>query len=115
MSNVFSQNPVYIDADTTTGAGTNWRGTSGGSQFVGKIGIRPEKIVIGPSSTTATVAGIVTITEPNASQNLFSFVVPTGMVTPVEIDLVGAEPGWHDFVVTGATAAKVAVQIFYRV
>jgi len=115
MANVFSSNPVYIDTDTTVVGNTNWRGSSGGSAFVGKIGLRPEKIVIGPSSTTATVAGIVTITEPNASQNLFSFVIPTGMVTPVEIDLVGAEAGWHDFIVTGATATKVAVQIFYRV
>src|SRR5579872_6893892 len=111
MSNVFSQNPVYIDTDTTTGAGTNWRGTSGGSQFVGKIGLRPEKIIVTPLG--ATTAGSVTINEINSTGGgtgpvLFKTYVPNATATAAtaqEFDLVGTSASWHDFIVTGATAA----------
>jgi hypothetical protein len=56
MANVFSSNPIYIDTDTTVVGNTNWRGTSGGSQFVGKIGLRPEKIIVTPLGATTALA-----------------------------------------------------------
>jgi hypothetical protein len=119
MSNVFSSNPVYIDTDTTVVLNTNWRGTSGGAAFVGKIGLRPEKIII--TALGGTTAGTVVINEIKSVGGgtgvaLFTTWIPTSATGATqEFDLVGTSAGWHDFVVTGVTAAGVALEIYYRV
>ena len=121
MANVFSSNPTYIDTDTTVALNTNWRGSSGGSAFVGKVGLRPEKIIVLPLG--ATTAGTVVINEIKSTGGgtgaaLFTTWVPTALATAAtvqEFDLVGTSAGWHDFIVTGVRAAGVALEIYYRV
>jgi len=120
LSNVFSSNPIYIDTDTTVALGTNWRGANGGAAHLGNVGIRPEKLIITPLG--ATTAGAIKINEITSTGGttgpvLFQVQVPTALntaATAQEFDLVGAESGWHDFVVTGVTAAGVALELFYR-
>jgi hypothetical protein len=120
MANVFSSNPVYLDTDTTVILNTNWRGSSGGSAFVGKVGLRPEKIIVIPLG--ATTAGAVIINEINSTGGgtgpiLFKAWVPTSVsgLAAQEYDLVGTGAGWHDFIVTGVTATGVALEIYFRV
>jgi hypothetical protein len=121
VSNIVSSNPIFLDTDTTVGAGTNWRGANGGSKFTGGIGIRPTKIIV--TALGATTAGLVKINLVNSIGGgtgalVFEAEVATALAAASgaqEYDLVGASPGWHDFIVTGATAANVALEIHYRV
>jgi hypothetical protein len=121
MANVLSSNPAYFDTDTTFAASTNWRGVNGGSSFVGNKGIRPAKIIV--TALGATTAGLVTINEINSTGGgtgaaVFKVEIPTAAATASgvqEFDFTGASPGWHDFIVTGVTAAGVALEIYYRV
>lgn len=123
MANVFSSNPIYIDTDTTVGLGTNWKGSSptSGFHYTGGIGIRPIQILITPLG--ATTAGFVVINEINSVGQgtgpvLFKAAVPTaalgaGVSQSYTEEL--ANSGWHDFILTGAAAANVSVEISYRV
>lgn len=115
MANVFTVMPIYIDTDTTTGAGTNWRGASGGQLLSANVkGIMPSKVVIAAAAGgVATVAGTVVINDPQQSSgNLLSIPIIAAQASPIEIDVRGAL--WRDFIVTGVTAAKVALQIYYN-
>src|SRR5579872_1017487 len=115
MSNLFTTNPVYLDTDTTTGAGTNWRGANGGQLLTPNIkGILPTVLVIAPAAGgTATVAGTVVVNDPQQSAgNLFSIGIEATMSVPVVVSISGSL--WRDFIVTGLTATKVALQIFYK-
>jgi hypothetical protein len=112
MANSFTTQPIYIDTDTTAHA--NWRGASAGAQLGNVWGFRPNKIVVGPASSAATVAGSLVVSDPANSAAWLTVVVPASMSVPIEIDLSGANSCWRDWIVTGATAAKVASQIFYR-
>ena len=120
MANVLSSNPAVFDTSTTFAGNTNWRGTSGGSKYTGGIGIRPVKIVLTPTSG-ATTAGAVVVNEINKDGTtgpvLFQAQVATvGATASVaqEYDLVGAAPGWHDFIVT-LNGTGVSLLLYYRV
>lgn len=116
MANVFSSNPIYLDTDTTVAGNTNWRGSSGGFTFTGKIGIRPTKIIL--TSNGTVVAGNVVVNEVFSNGTtgpvVFKAAVAAGF-TAAEFDLVGSSAGWKDFIVTGLTATVTAMEIYYRV
>jgi hypothetical protein len=119
MANNYGTMPVYLDTDTTIAGGTNWKGaTSLASTYTGGIGIRPEKLIIQQAnSATAPVIGTIQVFDAKNTTTApyFTFVVESTTQGPSEIDLVGAAPGWHDFIVTGLTATKCSLQIYYRV
>jgi hypothetical protein len=139
MANIFTQMPIFIDTDTTVVGNTNWRGSSGGAQLnpgnlptnlqqtSGAVsrqwGIRPTLIIITQAvAATITVAGDIVITDPQTTGGagqLLKISVPAtaaaGVMTPIilrEEDL--GNNLWRDFIVTGVTATKVALQIYYR-
>lgn len=131
MSNNFTQNPIYIDTDTTVVGSTNWRGSSGGAQLnpgnlpsnaqqlSGAVsrqwGIRPTMVIVQQASgSVATVAGNVVVSDPNTvgGQLLIIPIVSTTQ-TPIIIEEFSGEL-WRDFIVTGVTATKTSLQIFYR-
>jgi hypothetical protein len=120
MANVFTSNPVYIDTDTTVGAGTNWRGANGGASRTGGIGIRPVQIIV--TALGATTAGTITINLVNSGGTtgaaVFKVQIPTLGATASQAyqfttQLSGV--GWHDFIVTGVTATGTAIEIDYKV
>jgi hypothetical protein len=133
MANIFTQNPIYLDTDTTTGAGTNWRGTNGGAQlnpgnlpataqqFSGPVsrqwGIKPWLVVVSQADgTVPTVIGNILVTDPQTTGGagqLLKFPVVSATQLPVILD-DGFSTLWRDFVVTGLTATKTSIQIFYR-
>jgi hypothetical protein len=133
VANIFTQNPIFLDTDTTTGAGTNWRGANGGAQLnpgnlpttlqqtsgaVSRMwGIRPTLIILEQAAAAvATVAGDITITDPQTS-GLILLKIPVIGVTQAPIVLREEDLGnnlWRDFIVTGLTATKTSLQIYYR-
>jgi hypothetical protein len=124
MANSFATQPLWFDTDTSTGANTNWRGSSGGSAFVGKIGIKPTRILVVPATAAAAVVtGTVLVADPQTSPATTGGLLSIPIVAPVAgepfipfyIPLDQASPLWRDFVITGLTATKVALQIWYRV
>ena len=117
MANVFSSNPIYIDTDTTVGAGTNWKGASGGKAFTGGIGIRPVMIVVTPLATAfANVLIKINQVKSDGTTGVVLWqIVPLVGSSPMEFDFEGAPPGWSDFIVTGVTAAGAVLEIYYRV
>lgn len=134
MANIYIQNPIYLDTDTTTGAGTNWKGANAGGllnpgnlptnlqQTSGPVsrtlGIKPWMIIIqSAAGGTPTVAGSIVVTDPQTTGGagqLFKFSVITTTQTPVVITS-GFAQLWRDFVVTGLTATACSIQIFYKV
>lgn len=123
MANNFVGMPVWLDTDTSTGANTNWRGSSGCTLAgIGKMGIKPTRILIVPAAAAAAVTtGTISVKDPQTSpagQGLFTFPVVAPVVgepfIPVEIWLDQTAALWRDFVVTGLTATATALQIWYR-
>lgn len=115
MANVFTAMPIYIDTDTTTGAGTNWRGANGGKLLSANIkGIMPYSVVVGAAAGgVATVAGTIVINDPQQSTgNLLQIPILAGESGRIIIPIQGAI--WRDFIVTGVTATKTSVQIYYN-
>jgi hypothetical protein len=119
--NSFNVLPVWLDTDTSTGANTNWRGTSGCTLAgMGSRGIKPTRIMIVPAATgTAITAGTITVTDPQSSTILLNIpIVLPAASEPfdiLQILLDEAPTLWRDFVVTGlSTATKAALQIWYR-
>jgi hypothetical protein len=133
LANIFTQNPVFIDTDTTTGAGTNWRGASGGAQLnpgnlpsniqqtsgvvTRQWGIRPVMIIVEQAAgAVATVAGDIVITDPQTTGGggqLLKIPIIGTTQTPIVIT-VFPQPLWRDFIVTGVSATKTSLQIFYK-
>jgi hypothetical protein len=123
MANSFNTLPVWLDTDTSTGGNTNWRGSSGCTlSGIGKLGIKPYKILITPAvAAAAVVTGTISVQDPQTNpptQGLLTVPIVTPAATepfaPIELDLSNASPLWRDFVVTGLTATKCALQIWYR-
>lgn len=133
MANIFTQIPIYMDTDTTTGAGTNWRGANGGAQLnPGSLptnlqqaaavsrqwGIKPWMIVIQQAAAAvATVVGDIIVADPQTTGGagqLFKFPVIGTTQAPIVLTS-GFAALWRDFIVTGLTATKVSLQIFYKV
>jgi hypothetical protein len=119
VANQFNSNPFYIDTDTTVMLNTNWKGTSGGSKYTGGIGIRPQTVIVVPLG--ATTAGTVTVTMINSTgggmgPTLFEVEVPTATAILATSAIYNIVTGtWKDFIVTGCTAANVAILVYYRV
>lgn len=134
MANIYIQNPIYLDTDTTTGAGTNWKGANAGGllnpgnlptnlqQTSGAVsrtlGIKPWMIIIQQAAAAvATVVGDIVVSDPattGGAGQLFKFPVISTTQTPIVITS-GFAQLWRDFIVTGLTATKVSLQIFYKV
>ena len=121
MANTFNSMPVWLDTDTSTGAGTNWRGTSGCTLAgIGNRGIKPTRILIVPAANgTAVVAGTIVVTDPQSSTALLTIPIVTPAATePFELIVISLDQSgalWRDFVVTGrSSATKAALQLWYR-
>jgi hypothetical protein len=119
--NSFNVQPIWIDTDTSTGANTNWRGTSGCTLAgIGSHGIKPTRILVLPAATgTAIAAGTITVTDPQSSTVLLTIpiVLPAASepFSIVQILLEQTATLWRDFVVTGlSTSTKAALQMWYR-
>jgi hypothetical protein len=119
--NSFNVQSIWIDTDTSTGANTNWRGTSGCTLAgIGSQRIKPTRILVLPAvSGTAIAAETITVTDPQS----FTVLLAIPIVLPaasepfdiVQILLEQTATVWRDFVVTGlSTATKAALQIWYR-
>lgn len=137
MANIFTQIPIFIDTDTTVVGNTNWRGSSGGAQLnpgnlpsnlqqtSGAVsrqwGIKPTLVIISQAASgTPTAIGDIVISDPQTTGGggqLLKVSIPTtaaaGVMVPI-IVTVFPTPLWRDFIVTGVTATKTALQIFYR-
>jgi len=120
MSNSFNVMPLFLDTDTTTGAATNWRGSSGCTLAgIGSHGIKPTRILVLPAvSGTAIAAGTIIVSDPQSSTALLTIPIVLPAATEpfdiVQILLEQTSALWRDFVVTGLTATKAALQIWYR-
>jgi hypothetical protein len=124
MSNSFNTMPAWFDTDTSAAGNTNWRGSSGSTLAgVGKMGIRPTRILVVPATAgAAVVSGTVLVADPQTSPattgGLLSIPIVAPAATepfvPFYIPLDQTSDLWRDFVITGLTATKVALQIWYR-
>jgi len=124
MSNSFNTMPAWFDTDTSVAGNTNWRGSSGCTLAgVGKMGIRPTRILVVPATAgAAVVSGTVLVADPQTSPattgGLLSIPIVAPAATepfvPFYIPLDQTSDLWRDFVITGLTATKVALQIWYR-
>jgi hypothetical protein len=74
MSNSFITQPLWLDTGTSTGANTNWRGTSGCTLAgIGSHGIKPTRILVLPAASgTAIAAGTITISDPQSFTTLLT-------------------------------------------
>ena len=120
MSNSFNALPLWLDTDTSTGANTNWRGSSGCTLAgVGNRGIKPTRIMVLPAATgTAIAAGMITVTDPQSSTILLAIpIVLPAASEPfdiIQILLDQTSTLWRDFVVAGLSTTKAALHIWYR-
>jgi hypothetical protein len=124
MSNSFNTVPAFFDTDTSTGANTNWRGTSGCTLAgIGKMGIKPRRILVVPATAAAAVTtGTILVADPQTSPSTTGGLLSIPIVAPVAgepfipfyIPLDQTSDLWRDFVITGLTATKTALQIWYR-
>jgi hypothetical protein len=124
MANSFNTQPLWFDTDTSTGANTNWRGSSGCTLGgIGKMGIKPTRILVVPATAgAAVVSGTILVADPQTSPattgGLLSIPIVAPAATepfvPFYIPLDQTSDLWRDFVITGLTATKVALQIWYR-
>jgi hypothetical protein len=106
MSNSFNVQPLWIDTDTSTGANTNWRGSSGCTLAgIGSHGIKPTRILIVPVSGTVIAAGTIVVIDPQSSTVLLTIpIVLPAASEPFEIVQILVEQTatlWRDFVVAG--------------
>lgn len=125
MSNSLNSNPIYIDTDITSWRAAQTLNTanlpSNAQQLSGTVtaqwGIRVTKIQVIAANTTPIV-GLVTVLDPNDSTLLYEYYnsTTTAGVGQVLYDssTFDSTLTWRDFKVTGATAAKVALLIWYR-
>jgi hypothetical protein len=121
MSNLFNNQPVLLDTDTSTAGNTNWRGSSGCTLAgVGSRGIKPTVIMVVPAVTgTAVAAGTIVVSDPQSSTVLLNIpIVAPAASEPFDIIQILLDQTaiiWRDFVVTGLSATtKAALQIWYR-
>jgi hypothetical protein len=124
MSNSFNTQPLWFDTDTSTGGNTNWRGTSGCTLGgIAKMGIKPTRILVVPATAgAAVVTGTILVADPQTSPSSTGGLLSIPIVSPAASEpfepfyapLDQTSALWRDFVVTGLTAAKVALQIWYR-
>lgn len=127
LANNYNSNPILINVDISTG----WRSNqtlnvgnlpSNAQQLSGAVprqpGIRPYRIQV--VSNGVTVAGLITVADPNDANTFFwQAAVPAtaGPAGTIIIDEVfdNTRPTWRDFKVTGVTATVTQLQIWYRI
>jgi hypothetical protein len=125
VANSYNSNPLIFDTDTTQG----WRSLqtlntgnlpTTAQQLSGAVtrqwGVRVTKIVLESNGTT--VAGVVTVADPNDGTILWNSGVAaaagaTGTILTRE-DFADHFPAWRDFKITGLTATVTKVYIWYR-
>src|SRR5258708_1508919 len=92
MSNSFNALPVWLDTDTSTGANTNWRGSSGCTLAgIGNRGIKPTRLMMLPANTgVAIAAGTITVlTGPGFADNVcLRFTGPCSKSLALEASMV---------------------------
>lgn len=124
MANSFNSNPIQTDTDMTTG----WRAAqtlntgnlpTNAQQLSGAVtrqwGIQVTQIKI--VANTTTVAGQLTFIDPNDSTVIYPPVAITAGSTVGTVmfsDIFTHPLKWRDFKITGQTAAKVTIHIWYR-
>jgi hypothetical protein len=126
MANSLNSNPIVIDTDITSwraqqtlNSGKSPATLQNPSPSLRQWGIRPFKIVIQSASTT-TVAGVITVLDPNDSTVLLPKVAVAGSTASADGDYLltedfeGSLPSWRDFAVTGVTATATRMLIWYR-
>jgi hypothetical protein len=126
MANSYNSNPIILDTDISTGWRANQTLNTGNlpshaQQFSGTVtrqpGIIVSKIVLESNGTT--VAGVVTVADPNDGTVLWNSAVAagagaTGTVLTRE-DFSDNFPAWRDFKVTGLTTTVSKIYIWYRI
>jgi hypothetical protein len=123
MANSYNSQPIIIDTDTASG----WRSLqtlntgnlpTTAQQLSGAVtrqwGIHVPKLVLMTNGTT--VAGTVTISDPNDSTVLWTSPVAAGVTAGIikSEDWSEAWASWRDFKVTGVTATVTKLLIWYR-
>jgi|SRR5581483_3283404 len=110
MANSYNSQPIILDTDIASG----WRALQ--NLATKQIGIRPTKLIIESNGTT--VAGTVSIVDPNDSTQLYLAAIGAGAgaagTVLVREDFPGWFPAWRDFKVTGLTATVTKIFIWYR-
>lgn len=116
MANVLNALPMIIDTDITT-----WRNDAAIVAAGYKTGIRVKKLVLSVGSGSASSAGTVTITAPSDSAVLYptipvaaSIAANSILVTDEPTDALGTLT-WRDFAVTGLTATKTILYLYWGV
>ncbi len=90
--------------------------TASGAAF----GIRPSKIVLSVGGGSVSTAGTVTITRPADSKTIYPPLIVAGS-TAANTELYVDDPSskaalnWNDFAVTGLTATKTVLYIWYNI
>lgn len=115
--------PIIYDTDNASGWRSQQTLNTGNlpstiQQLSGAVtrqwGIKVTKVELHTNGTT--VAGAVTIADPNDSTVLYTYNVPAGATAGIinTQDFWGRLSEWRDFKVTGLTATVTKVLIFYR-
>lgn len=110
MANNFSTNPLILDTDFAS-----YRTATSAS-----FGIKPSKIVLSVGGGAAGVAGTVTVTRPADGVTIYPPLVVTGTPaanTELYIDDPGSKAAlnWNDFAVTGLTATKTVMYVWFNI
>ena len=108
MPNDYDSNPIYIDSDMPSG----WRELQ--TLTTHPQGIHACKLNLLLPTPGTQAAGTILVSDPNDATVLFRLDIPATGAFTREIDFDGNFPAWRDFIVTGPTATKVALQIWYR-
>ena len=115
MSNALTQKPIIIDTDMTT-----FRGASAVTALGWTQGLRVTKLVLAVGGSAVSVAGTVTIQDPNNATLYPPLVVLASQAanTILYVDEPTEATGaltWRDFAVTGVTATKTILYLWYEV
>ena len=116
MSNALNNLPMIIDTDIVS-----WRNSADVSNAGYTTGVRIKKLVLVVGTGSASSAGTVTITAPSDSTNLYppmpvaaSIAARSILVTDEPTDALGTLT-WRDFAVTGLTATKTVLYLYWGV
>ena len=116
MANVLTQKPIIIDTDITT-----FTGAAAVVALGGLKGIRVTKLVLAVGSGSVTSAGTVTLTAPSDNAVLYP-TIPIAAGIAANTVLYTDEPTnakgdltWRDFAVTGVSATKTILYLWYAV
>lgn len=116
MANALAQNPIIIDTDLA-----DFRGAASVLALGGGQGIRVTKLALSVGSGSVSSAGQVVITAPSDSITLYPPVpVSAGQAAYTILyvdgpDIYTNSLTWRNFAVTGVTATKTVLYLWWRV